>query len=245
MRWIARPFARMSRGLLVGTLVAAVPAVNSSRVVVASATPPRLTYSSDATINSTGMSGPQAVQFLGGSGTVAAGMPFSLGSFVVNAASDGSITQYNMTPVTIWYQTQAINGVSTAGKDGMFAAPMEIHGWLEGRAGAGLNGVSLILDQGIQPDDPAYYQPRLLPPLPASSGIGASDGTSPLGTLSLDYRHSVLNLGSDGEPAELDAEVNLTPSVPEPASYLIFLGGAITLLMVGRRQSNISASVRS
>ena len=182
---------------------------------------PQVDFVTSGTIDPSGRTGVAAVRFISSAGITDASSPFSLGAFVIEPPSDGTMTRYDRTPVLISYATRAIDGTSTAGADGMPAQPLALRGWLSGTVGGGEPGhIWLSLDQGVQPTDPNYYQPRLLPPFPAGSSLGVG---SP-GTLSLMGGKSVIELNLFGGSTPIEAQINLAPNVPEPASYLVFLG---------------------
>ena len=196
---------------------------------------PLVSYTTSGTIDPSGRTGVAAVAFLPTAGVTDATSPFSLGSFVLKPPSGGAMTRYDRSPILISYATRAIDGTSTAGADGAPAQPMAIRGWLSGTVGGGQPAhVSVLFDQGIQPADPHYYQPRPLPPLPAGSSVGAG---SP-GTLSLLGGKSVLDLNPAGGSTPIEAQVNLAPNVPEPASYLVFLGVVGGCIFARRRLAN-------
>ena len=210
-----------SRRWLAMVLVGAALNWGGARGVEANAIQPQFSYATSGTIDSAGVSGAAAVQFIPQAGVSESTAPFSLGAFVVGPAADGSVTRYDRTPVMISYATRAIDGTTTAGPDGAPAAPMMIRGWLSGAVGGSSPAaLAVLFDQGLQPDDIHYYQPHPLPPLPAGSSVGAG---SP-GTLSLLGGESLLRLNTEGRPTAIEAQVNLAPNVPEPASYLVFLG---------------------
>ena len=197
----------------------------------------RVTYETSGTIDASGVTGTPVVRFVGGTGSTATASPFPLGAFQVDPANTGAVTRYSQTPVTISYWTQAVNGTSTAAQNGTPASPMVIHGWLSGTVGgANASALSVLFDQGLQPDDPRFYQPRPLPPFPAGASVGENADGKPPGYLSLNGGQSLLTLNpAGGAMTPVAAAVDLTASVPEPTSVLVFLAGAAALGLARRR----------
>ncbi len=189
-----------------------------------------MSYATSGAVESTGVTGSPSVRFVASSGVTGSSAPFSLGAFEVVPPGDGALTRYSRTPVTISYWTKAVDGASTAAGDGTAAPPMVIHGWLSGTVGGSSPAaLSVLFDQGLQPDDPRFYQPRPLPPFPAGSSLGNGNGKPP-GFLSLNDGQSLLTLRTAGDGlTPVPAAVELTASVPEPTSLLVFLvsGGAL------------------
>ena len=182
---------------------------------------PQVNYATSGMIDQAGRTGEAAVRFVPATGTTDESSPFSLGAFLIEPPSDGTSTRYDQTPILISYATRAIDGISTAGGDGTLARPMAIRGWMSGSVGGEApDRISILFDQGVQPADPRYYQPRPLPPLPAGSSLG----TGSPGTLSLLGGKSLLNLNPAGTATPIEAQVDLALNVPEPASCLVYLG---------------------
>ena len=220
--------ASRSVGLAVGLLAAgwllARPAQASPSA------PMRATYATTGTIDSAGVTGPARVRFVGASGATDSGAAFDLGGFAIDPASGGGATTYDRTPVTIDLWAKAVAGVAPNAADGSPAGPAVVRGWLSGTVGgAGPTALSVLFDQGIQPDDPRFYQPHPLPPLPAGSG-----GVP--GYLGFNHGASLLTLDPAGGMTPVAAQLDLaTPTpTPEPTSLLIFAAGAAGVVLARR-----------
>ena len=223
-------------GLAVGLLAFG---LGPARVGLANPSPARATYETTGTIDPTGMTGAPRVRFVGASGAADSGAPVALGSFAVAPAGAGSEpTTYDRTPVTVEMWTRAIDGTSTAASDGTPAAPAVIRGWLSGTAGGtGSSALSVLFDQGLQPDDPRFYQPHPLPPFPAGSSFGPGDPTRPPGFLGFNAGRDLLTLDPSGGATPLAGQLDLAVPTPEPTPLLIFLaaGALLGLARRGRR----------
>ena len=218
--------ARICLGFAALTLGAA---TRSAEGAALSAGAARVSYEVAGSVGTEGMDGAPAVRFVPAGGEVDPASPFALGSFAVDPPSAGGATTYRQTPVTIELWARAIGGTPTAGPGGAAADPIVVHGWLSGTAGGtGPAALAVLFDQGIQPDDPRFYQPRPLPPFPAGSALGAAG--MPPAFLGLNGGRSMLTLDSTaGASTPIPAELTLAPSVPEPAVPLILAGLGLAL----------------
>ena len=138
--------------------------------------------------------------------------------------------------ITLW--TKAIDGTSTAASDGTPAAPALIHGWLSGTVGGSDPApLSMMFDQGLQPDDPRFYQPHPLPPFPAGSSFGAMGGGRAPGYLGFNHGESFLALDATGKMTPVAGQLDLATPTPEPTSVMTFLVGAVSIGLAQWRRS--------
>lgn len=208
----ARP--RAARLLVGPLLVAIAPAISLAGPIDGARV--------SGSIDSAGMSGLPAVSFRPSDPPTDPGAdPFSLGQFAVSEPMDGAQTRYDHTPFTITYQAPGAG------------SPMVLRGWLDGSVGGPApSSLAASFDQGLQPDDPAFYQPLPLPPLPASGG-------NPSGYLTLNRGMDRLTLDPSGDGlTSVEAQINPV-ATPEPTP-LAFLGLAAVAWAVRRGMSGRS-----
>lgn len=223
-RWLGLPLTALAVGGIGGS------------VGRADAIHPQVTYRTSGTIDSAGVTGTEAVRFLPGMGVADSATPFALGSFEVTPPSDGSVTRYDRTPVMIVFWTQAVNGAAMGGQGGAGAEPTPVGGWLSGTVGGDRPAdLAMAFDQGVQAADPRYDHPQLipLPPMPAGSSL-SDGGAGSVGTLSVLGGQSIFTLKLAGGSTPVEAQVDLAPNVPEPASWWIFAGG-VGAMVAARR----------
>lgn len=228
-----RPIARWTAtfGLLPLPLLAlllALPASARGGAITASGATDahQFTFETSGSIGTDGVTGQPLLSFAPNQGTATGASDFDLGAFVVQAGPGDPVTHYDRTPFTIRFWTRSVDGASTAGADGAGPAPLTIGGWITGDAGGpGRSALTIQFDQGIQPDDPAYYATHPLPPIPAGSALGGSMGLAPGGYLTLNEGRDTTTVDGQGMvESPVLASVAFAPNVPEPSSILV-MGG--------------------
>jgi hypothetical protein len=167
-----------------------------------------MTFGSTGTIGTQGLTGTPAVAFRGiENGLFTSSDQFSIGEFVVNPASAGSVSRYDKAPFEIDLNIGQVNGSAPTPN-----APIRIFGNLSGTvSAAGPSSLSASFEDVIMPT---------WPPIPPEYANPVQIGDLTLHTL-MEFGGVPLN-AANGGTTPVQARIDAYPA-PEPATAIIFL----------------------